>query len=147
MKTFLRTLAVSFPLVLLPTLVRAQAASTDRSEMDQWMKMTEHQSEPPAGTTITMANWRQYQSVMPLGMIKLFQGVYGWKMPADVQMPVGTPGSTTCREPGWLRLKNTVHKFGWRLRPPAITSSGTTTAVRRSRIPRTPTKVGKSWRM
>ena len=59
--------------------------------MDQWMKMTERQTEPPVGTTITMANWRQYQSVMPLGMIKLFQGTYGWKMPADVQMPVGTP--------------------------------------------------------
>jgi hypothetical protein len=24
-------------------------------------------------------------------MIKLFQGVYDWKMPADVHMPVGTP--------------------------------------------------------
>jgi hypothetical protein len=89
MSKLLRTLAISLVLALIPSLVCAQ--STDRSEMDQWMKMTEHQTEPPAGTTITMANWRQYQSVMPLGMIKLFQGVYDWKMPADVQMPVGTP--------------------------------------------------------
>jgi hypothetical protein len=36
-----------------------------------------------------MSNWQQYKSVMPLGMIKLFQGTYGWKMPADVQIPVG----------------------------------------------------------
>jgi hypothetical protein len=63
----------------------AFALDTDRSEMDQWMKMTDHQTEPPVGTTITMANWQQYQTVMPLGMIKLFQGTYGWKMPADVQ--------------------------------------------------------------
>jgi len=56
--------------------------------MDQWMKLTEHQTEPPTGTTITMANWRQYQSVMPLGMIKLFQTV--------------SPRSpTTCRTRTW----------------------------------------------
>jgi hypothetical protein len=89
MSKLLPTLAIACAIVLLPSFVRAQ--DTDRSEMDQWMKMTEHQTEPPPGTTITMTNWRQYQSVMPLGMIKLFQGIYGWKMPADVQMPVGTP--------------------------------------------------------
>src|SRR5215471_7326542 len=89
MSKLLRTLVIGFVLVLQPSFVRAQG--TDRSDMDQWMKMTEHQTEPPAGTTITMANWRQYQIVMPLGMIKLFQGAYDWKMPADVQMPVGTP--------------------------------------------------------
>jgi hypothetical protein len=89
MSRLLRTLAIAFVLVLPPSLVGAQG--TDRSEMDRWMKMTEHQTEPSAGMTITMANWRQYQSVMPLGMIKLFQGVYDWKMPADVQMPVATP--------------------------------------------------------
>src|ERR1700747_1757329 len=89
MTKLLRTVIAGLALVLLSSL--ASAKNTDRSEMDQWMKMTEHQAEPPVGTTITMANWRQYQSVMPLGMIKFFQGVYGWKMPADVQMPVGTP--------------------------------------------------------
>jgi hypothetical protein len=89
MSKLLRTLAITFALVLSASFVCAQG--TDRREMDQWMKMTEHQTEPPAGTIITMANWRRFQSVMPLGMIKLFQGVYDWKMPADVQMPVGTP--------------------------------------------------------
>jgi hypothetical protein len=90
MRNAARVLTVGLLLVLLPALGWAQTM-TDRSEMDQWMKMTEHQTEPPVGTTVTMANWQQYQSVMPLGMIKFFQGVYGWKMPADVQMPVGTP--------------------------------------------------------
>jgi hypothetical protein len=76
-------------LALLPSMVRAQG--TDRSEMDQWVKDTQHQTEPPAGTTISMSNWEQYKTVMPLGMIKMFEGKYGWKMPADVQIPVGRP--------------------------------------------------------
>jgi hypothetical protein len=80
-------LAIGFLLALLPSLVWAQV-STDRSEMDQWVKDTQQQTEPPVGTTITMANWQQYKSVMPLGLIKLFQGSYGWKMPADVQMTI-----------------------------------------------------------
>jgi Protein of unknown function (DUF1329) len=82
----LGALAIGFLFALLPSLGWAQ---TDRSEMDQWLKSSEHQTVPPIGTTITMANWQQYQTVMPLGMIKFFQGVYGWKMPADVQIPVG----------------------------------------------------------
>jgi hypothetical protein len=83
----LGALAIGFVLALLPSLVWAQG--TDRSEMDQWVKDTQQQTEPPVGTIITMANWQQYKSVMPLGMIKLFQGTYGWKMPADVSIPVG----------------------------------------------------------
>jgi hypothetical protein len=62
MSELLRILALWFALVLPPTIVYAQGK--DRSEMDQWMKMTEHQTEPAVGTTITMANSRQYQSVM-----------------------------------------------------------------------------------
>jgi hypothetical protein len=68
--------------------------------MDQWMKMTEHQTEPPAGTTITMANWRQYQSVMPLGMIKLFEVIYGWKMRPTSRCRSARRASITCRKPG-----------------------------------------------
>jgi hypothetical protein len=83
----LGVLTIGFLLALLPSLVWAQG--TDRSEMDQWVKDTQNQTAPPDGTTITMSNWQQYKSVMPLGMIKLFQGTYGWKMPADVQIPVG----------------------------------------------------------
>jgi Protein of unknown function (DUF1329) len=80
-------LAIGFLFALLPSLVWAQG--TDRSEMDQWIKDTQNQTAPPVGTTITMSNWQQYKSVMPLGMIKLFEGSYGWKMPADVSIPVG----------------------------------------------------------
>src|ERR1700728_1009591 len=43
----------------------------------------------PPGTTITMANWQQYQQFMPDGMAAMFQGKYFWKMPADVKMDVG----------------------------------------------------------
>jgi Protein of unknown function (DUF1329) len=80
-------LAICIGLSLLPSLAAAQ--STDRSEMNQWLQMTQHQKDIPPGTTITMSNWQQYQDVMPLGMAKLFEGQYGWKMPADVQITVG----------------------------------------------------------
>jgi len=43
----------------------------------------------PAGTKITMQNWRQYKQFMPDGMIALFDGKYFWKMPADVEMRIG----------------------------------------------------------
>jgi hypothetical protein len=78
---------ISLFVVLLPSPVRAQ--QTDRNEMNDWLKMTENQGDIPVGTKITMQNWQQYKQFMPLGMIKLFQGVYGWKMPADVEMNVG----------------------------------------------------------
>src|SRR5216683_214123 len=83
----LSALALGLVFVVLPSLGLAQ--STDRSEMDQWLKMTQNQKDIPIGTTITMSNWQQYQDVMPLGMIKLFQGQYGWKMPPGVQITVG----------------------------------------------------------
>jgi hypothetical protein len=43
----------------------------------------------PPGTTITMANWQQYRQFMPDGIIALFEGSHFWKMPADVELPVG----------------------------------------------------------
>ncbi|MGH7934361.1 MAG: DUF1329 domain-containing protein [Candidatus Binataceae bacterium] len=43
----------------------------------------------PVGTKITMSNWRQYKDFMPDGMIKLFEGTYFWKMPADVEINIG----------------------------------------------------------
>jgi len=45
----------------------------------------------PAGTKITLANWRQYRAFMPEGMIALFSGRYGLKMPTDVEIDVGSP--------------------------------------------------------
>ena len=43
MSQLLRTLAISLALALLPSFVCAQG--TDCGAMDQWMKMTEHQTE------------------------------------------------------------------------------------------------------
>ena len=86
-KSLVYALTIGLGLVLMPWFASAQ--STDRSEMNQWLTMTQNQKEIPVGTVINMSNWQQYKDVMPLGMIKLFQGQYGWKMPADVQIPVG----------------------------------------------------------
>jgi hypothetical protein len=73
--------------IAMPPMVCAQ--STDFSAMNQWLKMSAKPPPLPVGTKITMANWKQYEAYMPLGMIKMFQGVYGWKMPADVELDVG----------------------------------------------------------
>jgi len=43
----------------------------------------------PDGTVITMENWQNYRQFMPDGMAAFFEGKYFWKMPTDVQMPVG----------------------------------------------------------
>jgi hypothetical protein len=72
---------------LLPSLGWSQ--STDRSEMDQWIKDTANQGDLPVGTKVTMANWQQYKNFLPLGMQKLFEGQYFLKMPQDVELDVG----------------------------------------------------------
>src|SRR5271155_4447101 len=62
----------------------------DRSELYQFLKDTAEQgAPPPSGTKITAENWQQYKAFMPFGMVKLFQGQYQWKMPADVEIDVG----------------------------------------------------------
>lgn len=42
-----------------------------------------------AGQTVTMQNWQTYRDFMPDGMVALFGGGSFWKMPPDVQMPIG----------------------------------------------------------
>src|SRR5438876_59218 len=84
-KSLVCRLALALGMILMPALASAQ--STDRSEMNG--KMTENQKDIPIGTTINMSNWQQYQNVMPLGMIKLFQAPYSWKIPSDVQITLG----------------------------------------------------------
>jgi hypothetical protein len=88
----MRSLRFGFILALLiaffPASGRAQTTD-DISEMDQWVKDTQNQGTLPPGTKITMANWQQYKNFMPLGMQKFFEGTYGWKMPADVEIDVG----------------------------------------------------------
>ena len=57
MKNLLTSLGAGLLLILLPALGWAQA--TDRSEMDQWLKESEHQGDLPVGTKITTSNWQQ----------------------------------------------------------------------------------------
>jgi hypothetical protein len=45
----------------------------------------------PPGTRITLANWQQYQAFMPTGMVALFSGRHGLKIPPDVEIDVGLP--------------------------------------------------------
>src|SRR5580704_17098639 len=80
-------LVIGLVMALMPSRSRAQA--TDRRAFDDWLKMSEKQGDVPMGTKITMQNWQQYKQFMPLGMIKMFEGSYGWKMPQDVEMEVG----------------------------------------------------------
>jgi len=89
MKKLVNLMAALALLAMIPGLSRAQT-STDRSELDTFMKATEAQGAvPPVGTKITMANWTQYKAFMPFGMTKLFEGGYQWKMPADVEIDIG----------------------------------------------------------
>ena len=81
MSTAYRLLLLGALIALVPSLGSAQ--QTDFSEMSQWLQMSAQQGSIPVGTKITMSNWQQYKAFMPLGMIKLFEGTYGWKMPAD----------------------------------------------------------------
>jgi Protein of unknown function (DUF1329) len=43
----------------------------------------------PAGTKITMQNWQQFATFMPVGMQALFEGKSFWKVPTDVELVVG----------------------------------------------------------
>jgi Protein of unknown function (DUF1329) len=58
-------------------------------DIDTYSRRTE--SIIPAGTRITISNWGQYRAFMPDGMIALFSGKYGLRMPTDVEINVGPP--------------------------------------------------------
>lgn len=80
--------AMMIALSLLWSVAVASAAPDDNYA--DWLTMTAHQpSAIPTGTVINKQNWQQYQQFMPLGMIDLFEGKYFWKMPNDLQIPVG----------------------------------------------------------
>jgi hypothetical protein len=72
----------------LPAIASAQT-STDRSELDDFLKATANQGDLPVGTKITMDNWEKYKAFMPFGMTVLFEGKYQWKMPSDVEIDIG----------------------------------------------------------
>ena len=106
MKNLARLMAAGLVIALLPSLGWSQ--STDRSEMDQWMKDTANQGDLPLGTKITNANWQQYKNVLPLGMQKLFEGKYFWKMPEGVELEVG-PTIHNFLPKAW---RDTTEKYG-----------------------------------
>jgi hypothetical protein len=108
MKRLWRVTAMGLLLLALPTLGWTQG-TTDRSEMDQWVKDTQNQGPSPVGARITMANWQQYKQFMPLGMQKLFQGTYFWKMPANVEINVGPVVSNTFLPKTWVEA---TEKYG-----------------------------------
>jgi len=84
-----RLMAIGLVIALLPSLGWSQ--STDRSEFDAWLKGSANQPEVPIGTKITAANWQQFQYAMPLGMDKLWEGKYFWKMPPGAEINVVAP--------------------------------------------------------
>jgi len=70
----------------------AKAKTATRSELthiDGTLQKTE--DAVPAGTKITISNWKQYKAFMPEGMNALFSGKYDFKMPNDVEINVGPP--------------------------------------------------------
>ena len=88
MKSRLIVLSIGMLMLLLPSMSWAQA-STDRSEIDQWIKASANEGDIPIGTKITTQNWQQYKNFLPLGMQKLFAGIYYWKIPPDAVLEVG----------------------------------------------------------
>jgi hypothetical protein len=101
-----RLMAMGLVIALLPSLGWSQ--STDRSEMDAWLKASETATPPALGTKVTAANWQQYQYSMPLGMDKLWEGKYFWKIPADAELEVG-PTINNALPTSWL---NATEKYG-----------------------------------
>jgi hypothetical protein len=66
-------------------------AATDFSSLDIDSNLHRTEGIIRAGTRITISNWQQYKAFMPDGMIALFSGKYGLKMPNDIEMNVGPP--------------------------------------------------------
>ncbi len=107
LKKLARLVAAGVGIALPPSLGWSQ--STDRSEMDQWIKDSANQGDVAPGTKITMSNWQQYKNFMPLGMVELFSGKYFWKMPQDVEMNVGPAVYNTFLPKTW---QDATEKYG-----------------------------------
>jgi hypothetical protein len=84
-----RRLGIFILVLALGPMCGSVRADEVQAKMQDWLTATQNQGTIAPGTTITMQNWQQYKQYMPLGMIDLFEGTYFWKMPSDVQMPVG----------------------------------------------------------
>src|SRR5581483_11878204 len=83
-----RLLAAGVIVALLPAFGWSQ--TTDRSEVDQWVKDTASQGE------------------LPLGTQKLFAGTYFWKIPQDAELDIG-PTINNFLPPTW---KDATEKYG-----------------------------------
>jgi hypothetical protein len=66
-------------------------AAMDFSSLDMESNSQKTEATIRAGTRITISNWEQYRAFMPDGMIALFSGKYGLRMPNDVEIDVGPP--------------------------------------------------------
>ena len=69
----------------------SREAATDFSSLDIDSNLHGTKGTIRAGTRITISNWQQYKAFMPDGMIALFSGKYGLKMPNDIEMNIGPP--------------------------------------------------------
>ena len=87
-------------------------AVMDLSSFELDSDSQEAEASIPVGTKITAANWKQYQAFMPDGMIALFSGAYGLKMPTDVEIDVGQ--SIHILAPGTFRQAS--EKYSGRVR-------------------------------
>src|SRR5258708_26776176 len=76
----------------------------------------------PDGTVITMQNWQSYRQFMPEGMAAFFESRYFWKMPADVQMPVGP----TIIHPLPISYMNATEKYSAQVKITELADGGLT---------------------
>lgn len=106
MKTVYRLCVVALVVLILPSL---SWGATDYSAMQQWVQESKNPPPLPVGTKITMSNWQKYQAYMPLGMIELFKGEYGWKMPNDIEMDVGPTHASGNLPQTWV---SATEKYG-----------------------------------
>jgi hypothetical protein len=82
---------------------------------------------------------------MPLGMIELFKGQFGWKMPPDVQIAVGPSHIGGNLPQTWVgRPRSMGHRRRSRFWRMVTTCSGTITVVPHSLTQAAQTKAGRS---
>ena len=100
--------------------------------------------ESVVGTTITAQNWPDYQKYMPDGMIALFQGKYFWKMPPDVEMPIGP----TIIHPLPQRYVEATEKYSSQVKLVELSNGGLTLAGYNGGMPFSdPTEPHEGWKV
>jgi hypothetical protein len=105
-------------------------------------------AEPLPGTVITEQNWEEYQAFMSEGLIALFAGNHFWRMPAGIEIQVGStisipPAKKISRRYHPVREPGEAYPYRrWRLRSVRI-RGGTSfpAAVRGGPYPHRPTDI------